>query len=377
MPAAYNVLILGASYGSLLAIKLLAAGHSAKLVCLPAEAEAFNSDGARVRMPIKGRDGLVEVHSKKLPGKLSAGAPAAVNPRDYDLVVLAMQEPQYRSSGVRELLDAAAKAKVPCMSIMNMPPLPYLARIPGLSLKELRSAYTDPTVWDNFDPSFMTLCSPDPQAFRPPEEKINVLQVRLPTNFKSARFPSEAHTKILRDLEKGIEAVRYEGLELPVKLKVHESVFVPLAKWAMLMAGNYRCVTKDGIRPIKEAVRGDLQASRDVYTWVVKLCVALGANETDLVPFEKYAAAAQSLGSPSSAARALDAGAPNIERVDRLVQAVAAQKGMRSAALDEIVRLVDAKLESNRRKAADAGLKEPAATAGIKAAAPAAAKKTA
>ncbi len=40
MPAAYNVLILGASYGSLLAIKLLAAGHTAKLVCLPAEAEA-------------------------------------------------------------------------------------------------------------------------------------------------------------------------------------------------------------------------------------------------------------------------------------------------------------------------------------------------
>src|SRR6476660_1575288 len=376
MPAAYNVLILGASYGSLLAIKLLAAGHTAKLVCLPAEAEAFNSDGARVRMPIKGRDGLVEVHSKKLPGKLSADAPAAVNPRDYDLVVLAMQEPQYRSPGVRELLDAAAKAKVPCMSIMNMPPLPYLARIPGLSVKELRSAYTDPTVWDSFDPAFMTLCSPDPQAFRPPEEKINVLQVRLPTNFKSARFASEAHTKILRDLEKGIEAVRYEGLELPVKLKVHESVFVPLAKWAMLMAGNYRCVTKDGIRPIKEAVHGDLQASRDVYNWVVKLCVSLGANEKDLVPFEKYAAAAQSLGSPSSAARALDAGAPNIERVDRLVQAIAAQKGMRSAALDEVVRLVDAKLESNRRKATDAGVKEPAATAGLKAA-PAAAKKTA
>jgi hypothetical protein len=376
MPAPYNVLILGASYGSLLAIKLVAAGHTAKLVCLPAEAEAFNRDGARVRMPIKGRDGLVEVHSKKLPGKLSADSPAAVNPRDYDLVVLAMQEPQYRSAGVRELLDAAAKAKVPCMSIMNMPPLPYLARIPGLSLKELRSAYTDPTVWDSFDPSFMTLCSPDPQAFRPPEERINVLQVRLPTNFKSARFPAEAHTKILRDLEKGIEAVRYEGVELPVKLKVHDSVFVPLAKWAMLMAGNYRCVTKEGIRPIKEAVHGDLPAARDVYNWVVNLCVSLGANEKDLVPFEKYAAAAQSLGSPSSAARALDAGAPNIERVDRLVQAIAAQKGMRSAALDEVVRLVDAKLESNRRRAADAGLKEPAATAGLKAA-PAAAKKTA
>jgi hypothetical protein len=348
MPA-YNILILGASYGSLLAIKLVAAGHAAKLICLPAEAEAFNRDGARVRMPIKGRDGLVEVHSKKLPGKLSADGPGAVKPSEFDLVVLAMQEPQYRSPGVRELLDAVAKSKVPCMSIMNMPPLPYLARIPALSVKELRSAYTEAGVWDSFDPQLMTLCSPDPQAFRPPDEKINVLQVRLPTNFKSARFPSDKHTQILKDLEKGIEAVRYEGMELPVKLKVHESVFVPLAKWAMLMAGNYRCVTKDGMIPIKEAVHRDLAASRSVYDWVVKLCVSLGADEKDLVPFEKYAAAAQGLANPSSAARALFGGAPNIERVDRLVQAVAARKGMRNAAIDEVVTLVDARLELNRR----------------------------
>jgi hypothetical protein len=244
------------------------------------------------------------------------------------------------------------------MSIMNMPPLPYLARIPGLDAAACRNCFTDAAVWDSFDPDFMTLCSPDPQAFRPPEEKVNVLQVRLPTNFKSARFPSDEHTAMLRRLEADVEAARFdtgsEKIELPVKLKVHESVFVPLAKWAMLLAGNYRCVTRTGIRPIKEAVHSDLEASRAVYDFVVKLCVSLGANPKDLVPFEKYAAAAQGLASPSSAARALDAGAPNIERVDRLVQAAAKQKGMRLAAIDEIVALVDAKLESNRAKAAKA-----------------------
>ena len=346
---AYKILILGASYGSLLATKLLLAGHTVKLICLPAEADLMNAEGTLIRMPVKGREGLVEVASRKLPGKLSAGGAAGVNPSEYDLAVLAMQEPQYRSPGVRELLDAVAKARVPCMSIMNMPPLPYLARVPGLSLKELRPAYTDASVWDSFDPAFMTLCSPDPQAFRPPEEKMNVLQVRLPTNFKSARFPSDAHTAMLRRLEADIEAARFEGMELPVKLKVHESVFVPLAKWAMLMAGNYRCVTRQGIRPIKEAVHSDLEASRAVYHWVVKLCVSLGADEKDMVPFEKYAAAANGLASPSSAARALYAGAPNIERVDRLVQAIAAQKGQRSAVIDEVVALVDAQLEINRR----------------------------
>jgi hypothetical protein len=355
---ACNILIFGASYGSLLATKLLLAGHSVKLVCVPAEVELVNKEGTRVRLPVKGREGLVEVDSRKLPGKLSADVPTAVKPAGFDLAVLAMQEPQYRSPGVRELLDAVAKAKLPCMSIMNMPPLPYLARIPGLDLKPLRSAYTDASVWDSVDPKLMTLCSPDPQAFRPPEEKSNVLQVRLPTNFKSARFPSDAHTAILRKLEADIEAARFDGMELPVKLKVHESVFVPLAKWAMLLAGNYRCVTKDGIRSIRDAVHSDLEASRAMYNWVVKLCVSLGANEKDLVPFEKYAAAAQGLQSPSSAARALHAGAPNIERVDRLVQTIAAQKGMRSDVLDEVVRLVDAKLEANRKAAADAGVKE-------------------
>jgi len=351
-----KILIMGASYGSLLAAKLLFARHSLHLICLPAEAELINKEGIRVRMPVKGRSGLVEIDSRKLPGKLSAGGPQGVNPADYDLVALAMMEPQYRSPGVRELLDAVAKARVPCMSIMNMPPLPYLARIPRIALDACRSCYADATVWDSFDPAYMTLCSPDPQAFRPPEEKVNVLQVRLPTNFKAARFDTETHTAILRQLEADIEAVRFDAgdgpIELPVKLKVHDSVFVPLAKWPMLVAGNYRCVQKDGMRPIKDAVHGDLAASRAVYEWVVKLCTTLGASAGDLVPFDKYANAALSLGSPSSAARALAAGAPNIERVDRLVQTIASQHGMRSPAVDEIVTLVDGWLEGNRKKAA-------------------------
>ena len=355
MRTTYKILIMGASYGSLLGTKLALAGHAVHLVCLPAEAELISKEGAIVRMPVKGRDGLVEINSLKLPGKVTAGGTAGVNPADYDLVALAMQEPQYRSPGVRELLDKVAKSKVPCMSIMNMPPLTYLKRIPGLDADACRGAYTDPTVWDGFDPRLMTLCSPDPQAFRPPEEKVNVLQVRLPTNFKSARFDADAHTAILRQLEADIEAIRFDTgdgkIELPVKLKVHDSVFVPLAKWSMLLAGNYRCVQKDAMRSIKEAVHGDIEATRSVYNWVARLCVSLGAAEKDLVPFEKYANAALSLASPSSAARALAAGAPNIERVDRLVQTIAAQKGMRSDEVDRTVALVDGWLEANRRKA--------------------------
>src|SRR5882757_2039142 len=126
MSTKYKILIMGASYGSLLGTKLALAGHAVHLVCLPAEADLINSEGAIVRMPVRGREGLVEINSKTLPGKVTAGGTQGINPAGFDLVGLAMQEPQYRSPGVRELLRAVAKAAVPCMSIMNMPPLTYL-----------------------------------------------------------------------------------------------------------------------------------------------------------------------------------------------------------------------------------------------------------
>jgi hypothetical protein len=356
MPATYNILMMGASYGSLLASKLLFGGHRVHLVCLPAEAELINAEGFRVRLPVKGRKEPVEIDSRQLPGKVSAGGASDVDPKNYHLVGLAMQEPQYRSAGVRELLDAVAKARVPCVSIMNMPPLPYLKRIPGLNTEALHAAYTDPTVWNSFDPAFVTLCSPDPQAIRPPGEKVNVLHVTLPTNFKVARFDSDKHTAMLRQLQDEIEAIRFDTadgkIELPVKLKVHQSIFVPLAKWAMLLTGNYRCVTKDGAIDIKEAVHTDLETSRSVYNFVNELCVKLGAAPDDLVPFEKYAAAAQSLTRPSSAARALNNGVPHIERADKLVQLIGAQNGLRHPVIDATVALVDERLAANRRKAA-------------------------
>src|SRR5215470_10821973 len=354
--ATYNVLTFGAAYGSLLATKLLFGGHKITMVCLPTEIEAFNSEGARVRLPVRGRKEPAELDSRKLPGKLSAAGPADVNPADYDLVALAMQEPQYRSPGVRELLDAVARSRVPCMSIMNMPPLPYLKRIPGLATDGLKPAFTDAGVWDNFEPGLLTLCSPDPQAIRPPGEKINVLQVTLPTNFKVARFDSDRHTAILRQMEADIEAARYDPgdgpIQLPVKLRVHDSIFVPLAKWAMLLTGNYRCVTADGAIDIKDAVHRDFATSSSVYNWVCGVCERLGASPDDLVPFEKYASAAHGLVRPSSAARALNNGVPNIERTDRLVQLLGRQLGMQHPIVDATVAQVDARLEANRKKAA-------------------------
>ena len=348
----YSVLILGASYGSLFGTKLLMAGHRVTLVCTKSTADLINREGTIVRMPIKGREGLLDIASKKLPGTLSAATPEAVDPGAFDLIVLGMQEAQYGASGVRELTQRVARSRKPCLAIMNMPPLPYLERIPGLSTDGLEACYADPAVWKEFDPAMVTLASPDPQAFRPPDQPKNVLQVGLPTNFKAARFDSEEATQILRNLEADIDAARYDPgdgpIEVPVRLKVHDSVFVPLAKWPMLIAGNYRCIRPDEMIPIKDAVHGNVNASRGVYDWVRTLCAGLGAEDEDLVPFDKYAKAAEGLGKPSSAARALFGGAEHIERVDCLVRRIAKQQGLQSETLDEIVGLVDERLTRNR-----------------------------
>ena len=72
---ARNILILGASYGSLLATKLLMAGHNVTLVCRSKTAELINRDGTEVR--IKLRDEAVHraIFSRDLPGKLDATTP--------------------------------------------------------------------------------------------------------------------------------------------------------------------------------------------------------------------------------------------------------------------------------------------------------------
>ena len=349
---AYNILILGASYGSLLGTKLLMAGHNVTLVCRSQTARLINAEGTEVRIRLKGEETHRAIRSAGLPGKLDARTPEEVDPAAYDLVGLAMQEPQYAVHAIWTLLVRVAEARVPCLSIMNMPPLPYLKRIPGLDAAKLESSYTNAHVWDRFDPELMSLCSPDPQAFRPPEEAANLLHVGLPTNFKAASFADPAHNDMLRRLAADIDAVRLEGQDVPVKLRVFDSLFVPLAKWSMLLTGNYRCVTRGAPRPIREAVHGDLETSRGIYAHVDAIAQRLGADPADGVPFEKYARAAEHLLKPSSAARALAAGAPAIERVDRLVQLIGRSLGMEHPAIDAVVATVDARLAENQRMSA-------------------------
>ena len=342
-----DILVLGASYGSLFATKCLMAGHNVTLICTSRTAELINNEGTEVRIKLRGEDEHRSIHSKDYKGSCTAVTPDQSHPYSYDLIVLAMQEPQYAIPDVKNLMKRIARSGRPVLSIMNHPPLAYLRRIHKLAHVDLSSCYTDAEVWDEFDPALVSLCSPDPQAFRPPDEPNNVLHVGLPTNFKAAAFGDRANTNMLRQLEIDIANVTLEGKDVPVKLRVYDSLFVPMAKWSMLCAGNYRCVLDDGAQSINSAVHGDLGATAMIYSWVVEVAQKLGAELVDTVPFHKYAHAADNLLKPSSVARAIEAGSSEVERVDKLVQLVARSLDMQNDELDRIVKTVDNRLLDN------------------------------
>ena len=342
-----DILVLGASYGSLFATKCLMAGHNVTLICTSRTAELINSEGTEVRIKLRGEDEHRSICSQDYKGTCTAVTPEQSHPYSYDLIVLAMQEPQYAIPDVKNLMKRIARSGRPVLSIMNHPPLAYLRRIHKLAHVDLSSCYTDAEVWDEFDPALVSLCSPDPQAFRPPDEPNNVLHVGLPTNFKAAAFGDRANTNMLRQLELDIANVTLEGKDVPVKLRVYDSLFVPMAKWSMLCAGNYRCVLDDGAQSINSAVHGDLGATAMIYSWVVEVAQKLGAELVDTVPFHKYAHAADNLLKPSSVARAIEAGSSQVERVDKLVQLVARSLDMQNDELDRIVKMVDKRLLDN------------------------------
>ena len=172
-----KILILGASYGSLLSTKLLMAGHDVTLICRSKSAALINDDGTEVRIKLRDEDSHRAFRSHDLAGTLDAVTPADARPENYDMISLAMQEPQYSEPQVRDLMQRIATSRKPCLSIMNMPPLPFLRRVDALGEAPLEMCYDDASVWADFAPGLMSLCSPDPQAFRPPEEGTNIFML--------------------------------------------------------------------------------------------------------------------------------------------------------------------------------------------------------
>src|SRR5712671_4625228 len=94
----------------MLATKLLMAGHNVTLVCRKKTAVLINSDGTEVRIKLRDEAMHRAIFSRGLPGTLDATSPQNIDLSRYDLVALAMQEPQYTNHTIRVLMIKIAEA---------------------------------------------------------------------------------------------------------------------------------------------------------------------------------------------------------------------------------------------------------------------------
>lgn len=346
-----KILILGAAYGLLPALRLVAAGFRVTVVCRPAEQEAMLARGARVEFLRRDGQPGRTLHATAMAGLPDRGhlgvAGPEIDPRGFDLVFLAMSEPQYAAAEIADLLSRIAAADLPIVSLMNALPPPFLRRLGTADVDRLAPAYAAWDSWQVIPAKRMTAASPDAQAVRRDPAHPEILSVTLASNFKVAPFAEAADQAVLEEVVRAIAACRPDGAPLPARILAHEALHVPLAKWPMLITGNARCLDAEGrLRSIGEAVHDDLARSRDIYSAVCRVVFALGAGEKDLVPFEAYAQAARALSLPSSFGRAIAGGALRVERIDRMVQLAASDRRIPIPGLDEIVVLVDRRLNA-------------------------------
>lgn len=354
-----KILFLGASFGVVLGMRAAVAGHQITFACREQEAALINSGKLFLRVAAKERTSPVKIGPAHCQIAPAAAVPDDIDPRAFDLVCLAMQEPHYSSPGVRELVKRVASAGIPCLSVMNMPLPPFLHRVGVLDDQAAESIFTEARLWADMIPSSFTMAASDPQAMRLDVADALVIAVTLPTNFKVAPFEHAPHQAILERLASDIDdsRIEHEGSTCQpcVRLRPHSSRLVPLAKWPMLITGNFRCITDGAPISIGEAVGSNPQEARELYDWIAELCLKLGAEQSIMIPFDTYRNAAEGLTLPSSVARGLFGGATDVERVDVLIRTLASRRGMSHPALDRIVADVSAILTRNRAKQPNPG----------------------
>ncbi len=349
-----NILVLGASYGALIASKVALAGHLVTLVARPDEIRSLDANGLSVSLPLWPSEVRHECVFRadrgiaKQTGRLGLLTPDQVNPKDFDLAFLAMQEPQVGAEELVRLFHGINNARLPLISLLNMPPLSFLERIQNFPIEKATPHYHSPAAWNALHQSPQTLASPDAQAFRLDPKDPSKLYVSLATNLKVAPFHEPKAQAKLSQLATDIENIRLDdGGKLPVKLICSGHLAIPFAKMPMLLTGNYRCVQPDRITSIKDAVWGDIEESETIYQECLEVLRAFSVPEKVMVPFEHYAAAAKGLTKPSSAARAIDAGATKVERSDAVILTMAEHLGAPSQWISRIVRRIDNSIAKN------------------------------
>ena len=319
-----KVLVIGANYGLLLAGMLQERDFDVEVFGTEKEVETLNQEGFSFNM----NDSFWRfAPSNKLKFINS------FNEDNYDLVILAVQEPTLSNPKIVEILSFISKNSIPILSIMNIPLLNFLKDIVGIqNIVNSETIYSSLKYSNLLNSKLIINSNPEPQIFS--KDKFNRLNIRLGGVFRCSSL-NILNKDIILDLTKSIE----NGL--PAKIKSYKSSWVSLSKLPMLMTGNYRCLNNFKLKSIYESVHLNTNLSEKIYNQIIEIMKKLGAGREAIIPFKLYLRASVKLDAPSSVCRTIINGKQNVERVDKLVQNIAKSISYNSPEIDEIVYNID------------------------------------
>jgi hypothetical protein len=326
-----NILVLGASYGLLVASILLEKGFKCTIVCNEDEDEKLKKNGFALNIADKNLFYSPQIFFEN---KVLSSTPRNFDyNKKYDLCFLTIQEGQLGQNEILKLMEFIGSSKIPLISLMNIPPLSFVHKITRSIDTIFSKAYNFPDIWKEFDQHYVTHASSDPQVYKKLDTKLITIVVRHLADFKISNFSLVNEVDTLK-----IITSSFLKKSDPVKFRVNNSNFFSLSKWSMLLTGNYRCFDNNGkIISIRDAVRNDENKSSKIYNSINQLLSKMGASRADLVPFYMYLKASLFLDAPSSFARALGNGVKNLERTDKLLSIISNFYEESNLYIDEIV----------------------------------------
>ena len=134
---ARNNLILGASYGSA-GDKLLMAGHNVTLFAGRRRQSSSTATAPKFASSCATRRSTARSSPRDLPGTLDAITPGDVNVSRYDMVGLPCRNRNTPTIRSGLSWSKSPPPGLPCLSIMNMPPLPLSKAEPGTGGNDLK-----------------------------------------------------------------------------------------------------------------------------------------------------------------------------------------------------------------------------------------------
>ena len=320
-----RVLIVGANYGLLLAGMMLERDIEVDIFGTDQQVKALNAEG----FIINWRDKIWKFKPSKKWSAINK-----VKNKNYDLAILAVQEPSLANNFIRDVINYLLNKSVPIFSIMNIPFFQFLSERIGIkNIDNPDNIYSSYVFTKELNSELIINSNPEPQVFS--SGRFNELSIRLGGVFRcsSLNFLNEEIVKKMIMVVDG---------GLPVKIKQYESPWVSISKLPMLITGNYRCFDNNyNLLSIYEAIQSDIVLSETIYNQVVYILKRLGAGRETIIPFRAYLNASKKLDAPSSVCRAINSGKAKVERVDRLVQSLANSINFKSLEIDLIVKRID------------------------------------